>query len=423
MPVVSFRASQTGFGNNACERSAPRSMKNNYDVVIAGGGLAGAAFALRLAPRFQVLVVERERKFKDRVRGETLMPWGVAEAKKLGIYQTLLAEARSHEVALWRVTLSGAPFPERDLVATTPEHTPCLCYYHPAMQEALFQAAAQAGAEVLRGAVVRKVAAGAPPTVTIESDGIVSELAPRLVVAADGRGSSIRQAAGFEVRRDPENLRIAGLLLELPAAPQDGCDVVMDPASGRAAILLPQGGARARAYNVYPHDSSPVFGDDSVARFLSDLAEIGMPRKFLANAQSAGPAAIFDGADRWVDHPYRQGVALIGDAAATSDPSWGQGMSLSLRDARVLADALLANSDADVACHAYAAEHDRYYGVIHTLDNLTSRLFLARGPAADAHRLKFLPLIAADPTFMPDHQFGGPDLPRNEEAFRLLAGN
>ncbi len=28
------------------------------------------------------------------------------------------------------------------------------------------------------------------------------------------------------------------------------------------------------------------------------------------------------------------GVALLGDAAATSDPSFGQGMSLTLRDAR-----------------------------------------------------------------------------------------
>jgi 2-polyprenyl-6-methoxyphenol hydroxylase-like FAD-dependent oxidoreductase len=42
-------------------------------------------------------------------------------------------------------------------------------------------------------------------------------------------------------------------------------------------------------------------------------------------------------------HPYRRGVALVGDAAAVSDPSWGQGLSMTLRDVRVLRDQLLAS--------------------------------------------------------------------------------
>jgi hypothetical protein len=36
------------------------------------------------------LVVERETQFKDRVRGEYICPWGVAEAQKLGLYETLM---------------------------------------------------------------------------------------------------------------------------------------------------------------------------------------------------------------------------------------------------------------------------------------------------------------------------------------------
>jgi 2-polyprenyl-6-methoxyphenol hydroxylase-like FAD-dependent oxidoreductase len=48
----------------------------------------------------------------------------------------------------------------------------------------------------------------------------------------------------------------------------------------------------------------------------------------------AGPLATFDATDNWVEHPYANGVAPIGDAASTSDPTWGQGMSLALRDVR-----------------------------------------------------------------------------------------
>ena len=76
----------------------------------------------------------------------------------------------------------------------------------------------------------------------------------------------------------------------------------------------------------------------------------------------AGPLATFNGADTWVEHPYSNGIALIGDAAATSDPTWGQGMSLTLLDARVLRDALLADDDWNKAADGYAVEHDRYYG-------------------------------------------------------------
>jgi menaquinone-9 beta-reductase len=35
-------------------------------------------------------------------------------------------------------------------------------------------------------------------------------------------------------------------------------------------------------------------------------------------------------------------MALIGDAAAASDPSWGEGLSLTLRDVRLLRDSLIA---------------------------------------------------------------------------------
>jgi flavin-dependent dehydrogenase len=55
-------------------------------VIVVGGGLAGASLARALAQaRVEVLVLEREREFKDRVRGEQMHPWGVAEARALGI--------------------------------------------------------------------------------------------------------------------------------------------------------------------------------------------------------------------------------------------------------------------------------------------------------------------------------------------------
>jgi 2-polyprenyl-6-methoxyphenol hydroxylase-like FAD-dependent oxidoreductase len=392
----------------------------NCDVVIVGGGMAGAVLARRLAQYVGVLVVEREQIFKDRVRGENLVSWGVAEARRLGIYETLLKDANAHEVPGWSMSIGSTSLAKRDLVATTPQRTPCLGFYHPAMQEALLASAERTGAQVMRGASVRGIAMRACPTVTIEIDGKMSETEARLVVGADGRSSIVRRFAGFELRRDPQHLRIAGVLLHAPEAPQDACEIVLNPAMGRAAYLFPQGGGRVRAYNVYQHDSSPSFsGEGATARFITDAEQIGIQRRFLAGVRPGGPVAIFDAANRWVDHPYREGVALIGDAAAASDPSWGQGMSLALRDARVLGDALLADNDWEAAGHAYAREHDQYYAVVRTVDNLNARLFLRHGPAGDAHRAKIFPTIAKDPGLV---QFHGPDFPPSEEAIQLLSG-
>jgi 2-polyprenyl-6-methoxyphenol hydroxylase-like FAD-dependent oxidoreductase len=68
--------------------------------------------------------------------------------------------------------------------------------------------------------------------------------------------------------------------------------------------------------------------------------------------QVIGPLATFDGNDNWVNQPYRAGVALIGDVPGRSDPSYGQGQSQAVRDARLLRDQLLENRDSDA--HAYA---------------------------------------------------------------------
>ena len=61
-------------------------ISDTYDIITVGGGLGACALARVMAEEGKrVLVLEREREFKDRVRGEYMCPWGVAEARELGI--------------------------------------------------------------------------------------------------------------------------------------------------------------------------------------------------------------------------------------------------------------------------------------------------------------------------------------------------
>jgi menaquinone-9 beta-reductase len=353
------------------------------------------------------LIIEKERVFRDRVRGENLIPWGGAEAQRLGCFEmlrdTCAFEKRRH--------LTGGV--ERDLIATTPQMLPSLIFYHPAMQEQMLKAALMAGAEIERGSHVSSVISGSPCRVEFQSGSRQHKITARLAVGADGRGSAMRSWGNFKVRRDQERLILAGVLLEnVGEAPEDAFYFTINTELEECAVIAGQGAGRARGYVGYRADAGfRMNGREALSRFIEESAKCGIPAEFYANAKIAGPLASFSGADNWVDHPYGDGVVLIGDAAAATDPNWGQGLALTLRDARVLRDALIADDDWNRAAHSYAAEHDRYFNRIHDYEDLLTEFFYGSSAEARVRRAKALPLIAEDPTRVPDHVFSGPELP------------
>lgn len=168
-----------------------------YDLVTVGGGLGASALArsVALAGR-KVLMLEREMQFKDRVRGEQVASWGVAEARELGIMDVLLSNC-AHEMRWFDAYIGPILINHRDTVETTPQGVPNMTFFHPKMQETLIAAAAEAGADVHRGARVTGVDPGASPRVTFERGGRSETVSCRLVVGADGRNSIVRKWAGL----------------------------------------------------------------------------------------------------------------------------------------------------------------------------------------------------------------------------------
>jgi 2-polyprenyl-6-methoxyphenol hydroxylase-like FAD-dependent oxidoreductase len=364
-----------------------------------------------------VLVLEREERFKDRVRGEWLAPWGVAEAQTLGVYDVLIASGAHHPTG-FETKLAGNSIGIRDMAATTPVGLHPLTFYHPGVQEALLEAAVNAGAELQRGARSTGVTPGAPATVTFESGGRGETATARLIVGADGRGSMVRKWVGFESKQDEDEQWLAGVLFENTSAPTDHSVAAFNPFASRLALVFPQGDGRARYYFGARSTEQKMTGDADIPRFIEESVKAGMPAEYFEGARPAGPLASFSGADSWVDQPYRDGVALVGDAAAQSDQTWGQGMAMTLRDARILRDALLATDDWDAAGLAYAAEHRRNFDALHTVEGWFTALFMEPGPEADARRGKAIPPIAMDQTRLHDAFMSGPDCAPADEAAR-----
>lgn len=397
----------------------------DYDLIVIGGGLSGAVLAKSIAEAgLDVLLLEREKVFKDRVRGEAMLGWGVAEAGRLGI-DTLLKETCAHEVRFLVTKITGLPeFPVRDLVETTPHHVGWLNFHHPEMQTIMLRAAEQAGATVRRGVTVTGLEPGRPVTVRARDNGGDSVYRTRLVAAADGRDSSCRKWCGLPICGDPQHVVMAGVLFKGSRAPEDQVQLRINPARGSFALMAPLGRERFRAYAGAYRQGQPVnlSGHRAVSNFAAVCVDAGMPAQWYDGAEVAGPLACFEAADTWVEHPYRDGVVLIGDAAAASDPSWGCGLSLTLRDVRVLRDLLLADSVWDRAAHAYASEHDRYFGDLHRLTNWMRMIFYDPGPAGTAYRERAFPHLTEDGQRIPDIVGLGPEAPSDEVARKRLFG-
>ena len=389
-----------------------------YDVVTVGGGLAGAGFARLMAERgARVLVLERAADFKDRIRGEVLVPWGVAEARALG-FEPLLRPI-GNDLRRWDFAVGGQTVLSRDIAAASGLDVPVLTYFHPRMQEILLQAAEDAGAEVRRGARVTGVTPGAHPVVAFEHDG-AHEATARIVVGADGRGSAVRGWGGFATERDRERRLFAGVLFEDVRAPADLLFSGFLPGTGLMTYVFPQQDGRARCYVGFQKDTDVdrFSGARDVARFVETAIRTGTPKEWYEGARATGPLATFDATDEWVPHPFGDGIALVGDAAATSDPTWGQGMSVTLRDLHLLRDSLIATEDWQAAGHAYAEKHDAFHREVHTADGWYTDLFCDVGQQADALRARAFPAILSDPSRILDTPLGGPEIRADESARR-----
>ena len=170
-----------------------------YDVVVVGGGIAGSALAAKLASAdVQVLLLERQTTYRDKVRGEFMHVWGAAEMIGLGLEDVLAGAGGGYSTKMVGYNEGEDPalaeataIPLSMLLPGVPG---AMCVGHPQASEALNTHAERCGADVRRGVGDVEVTAGGAPVVRYELDGVIHEAPCRLIVGADGRQSTVRRA-------------------------------------------------------------------------------------------------------------------------------------------------------------------------------------------------------------------------------------
>jgi menaquinone-9 beta-reductase len=369
---------------------------NNPDVAVVGAGIASASIAAVLARGgLEVLLLERQRSYRDRVRGEYMAPWGVLESRALGledaIRSTNAVDARYGVPYDELIAPAAAEGSKLDTSIIFPEVPGPLCASHPKTCQALAEDAVRSGAELVRGVAEVRVQTGRRPSMTF-LNGAEREVRPRLIIGADGRTSTVRRQSGIHVKKAPATHVVAGLLADGASRwPDDQYAIGVE--RDLLFYVFPQGGGRVRLYTCHANEQAARWaGRTGPQHFIEAFAALrAIPESLgLGDVRPAGPCATFSGEQTWREEPYADGVVLLGDAGGYDDPVTGQGLSLAMRDARQLSELLLVSDDWGVAAlRPYAQQRTERFRRMRRVSTTYAALMTTFTDAGRARRSRF----------------------------------
>ncbi|MCX4866577.1 NAD(P)/FAD-dependent oxidoreductase [Streptomyces sp. NBC_00257] len=342
----------------------PGSPGQDYDVVISGSGLAGSAAAILLARRgVRVALLERR---SDPEAYKVLCTHSITAnaypvLDELGLVPALEEAGAVRNDARWHTRWGW-------IEPNAPSDGPELPHGYNVRRSTLdplirSRAVETPGVDLLPGHRVTGLVREAGRTVGVLASTPQGEreIPARLVVGADGKDSAVAKFAGVPTKRY-ENGRF-GYLAHFRGLPLTG-------GIGQAWFLDPD-----MAYAFPNDDGVTVLAALPDKKWLPAFKE-DLEGSFLEFFRALPEAPPVDSAERvskiigTVDYPLHTrrptapGIALIGDAALTSDPLWGVGCGWALQTAQWLTDAVAPaatglREDLDKALTAYARTHRR----------------------------------------------------------------
>jgi geranylgeranyl reductase family protein len=303
------------------------------DVLIAGGGPAGAIAALLLARAgVRVAVIDRARFPRDKLCGDSLNPGALRLLQRLGV-----GSAADAGLPIDGMVVTGEGGVRVD--ARYGDGVIGRALTRRVLDAALLEAAAAAGAEIHEAATVR-----GPVVETrederrvvglelAEASGRARQVRARLVIAADGRHSRIARALGLAAYPARPRRWAVGAYFE-HVGELTGCGE-MHVRSGHYIGVAPVPDGRVNVCLVTGNGPSLRHPADLLRERLSADAQLAhrfAGARMIATPVVMGPLAVECRA------PGAPGLLLAGDAAGFIDPMTGDGLRLAMRGAELAA--------------------------------------------------------------------------------------
>jgi geranylgeranyl reductase family protein len=357
----------------------------DYDLIVAGGGPAGASAAWRAATAgARVLLCDKARFPRDKPCGDGLTPRAVASIAALGLENELKQFNRIEKL---RVNGAG-----RELTFDWPRSDSFPDYGYVVartdLDEMLLRHAQEAGAEVREQTSVLApiVEDGIVRGLRVRSNGTDEELRASVIIAADGASSPVARALGMVMdARRPVGLAVrAHFDAKRPAADDEVIESYLELRDGDALLpgygwIFPMGSGRI---NVGVGILSTYKGwRDVNTAHLMDVFMRSLPKEWeLPDISSLRSSGQLKG---WrlpmgfgVRPPWRPGAIACGDAAGVVNPFNGEGISEAVESGVVGAEVALAAMDGRGPSDLSEYEHrlDELWGPYYRLGRTFVRL-------------------------------------------------
>ncbi|HEY3998746.1 MAG TPA: geranylgeranyl reductase family protein [Candidatus Xenobia bacterium] len=326
-----------------------------YDVVVVGGGPAGAAAALVLARGgARVALLDRQRFPRDKVCGDALGPGTVEVLTRLGLMPGFLA--------CQPYRIDGIRFVGPDGGEVTPKNParPGYVLQRLTLDDFLFRTAGQAGAEVFEATKVTALERAGDRIVGVRAGDTTWPC--RFVIGADGEHSVVRQQVGVDTnsattRAFALRYYVSNLNSMLDNVMEILCDHELLP--GYAWVFpLPNGGANVGC-GMLAQDLHR--SERSLTRYFQDWLDAPVQKARWAHAVSSGrPRGWPLSLGSRLQKRAGPGWMLCGDAASLVDPLTGEGIHAAIHSGELAAQAILAHPDD--AAGQYESACQKVYG-------------------------------------------------------------
>ena len=364
-------------------------MRANVDIVVAGAGAAGLAQALALQQRgFKVaLVAERwpaawQAGSEEGLRVIALAPASVALIDELGVWRSI-EQTRAEPVRSMRIADGGGEFALGFDAAALGVPALAFMVELDLLTDRLAAAWRDSGGATYVDTHINAQRADSNVLeLRLSND---ERLRTRVLIAADGAGSPLRQAAGIEC--EGRDYGQCGLVATVHCGRPPAGVAWQRFLPGGPLALLPL--AERRCSIVWSQPKARVdylLGLDDEA-FLAELGTAA--GEVLGGFTAVGPRASFPLRMQLARRYVSGRMVLLGDAAHQVHPLAGQGLNLGLGDVLALTDVLawarrggVDPGDARVLRRYELQQRPRNWRAAHAFDALERIYAVEQGPLA-----------------------------------------